>query len=112
MIIEHAAALSNEPAAISVILQQNSKILLVSEMAQSALCGGGVDNVSCALGVGQHGAEWNHSKAHEVTGADRWKSQSGPACPLRPLFPFCFVDLFIFGFNTIKSLLSLECGEA
>ena len=30
---------------------------------------------------------------------------------LCPPFHFCCVDLFIFGFYTIKSLLSWECGE-
>lgn len=30
-------------------------------------------------------------------------------CPMQPPF-FCFVDLFIFGFYTIKSLLSSACG--
>lgn len=34
--------------------------------------------------------------------------KASAACALCPPFPFCFVDLFIFGFHTKESLLSLE----
>lgn len=34
--------------------------------------------------------------------------KTSAACTLCPPFPFCFVDLFIFGFHTKESLLSSE----
>lgn len=58
----------------------------------------------CAKGAGLSAGEWNHSKAQELTVADRWKSQSVPGRSLCPPSPFVLlICLFLVSIQSRPS---------